>query len=64
MPRRCLAAVATAIVAGPKGTQFDTLTGSFQLADGKLLFSDMNTATGNLSIRCPGQQLELAAAAL
>jgi hypothetical protein len=38
----------------PQGTQFKTLTGSFQLNDGKLLFKDMNSATGNLSIKSRG----------
>ena len=38
----------------PQGTQFKTLTGSFQLSDGKLLFKDMNSATGNLSIKSRG----------
>lgn len=38
----------------PQGTQLKTLTGSFQLSDGKLLFKDMNTATGNLSIKSRG----------
>lgn len=43
----------------PQGTQFKTLTGSFQLSDGKLLFKDMNSATGNLTIKSRGT-LELA----
>jgi AsmA protein len=38
----------------PQGTQLKTVTGSFQLSDGKLLFKDMNTATGNLSIKSRG----------
>ena len=38
----------------PKGTQFDTLTGNYQLAEGKLLFSDMKTATGNITIAARG----------
>ena len=38
----------------PKGTQFDTLTGNYQLAEGKLLFSDMKTATGNIAIAARG----------
>ena len=38
----------------PQGTQIKTLTGSFQLNDGKLLFKDMNSATGNLSIKSRG----------
>jgi AsmA protein len=38
----------------PKGTQFETLTGNYQLAGGKLLFSDMKTATGNIAIAARG----------
>ena len=38
----------------PKGTQFETLTGNYQLAEGKLLFSDMKTATGNITIAARG----------
>jgi len=38
----------------PQSTQFKTLTGSFQINDGKLLFKDMNSATGNLSIKSRG----------
>ncbi|UVW34697.1 AsmA family protein [SAR92 clade bacterium H455] len=37
-----------------KGTQFETLTGNYQLADGKLQFSDMKTATGNIAIAARG----------
>jgi len=37
-----------------KGTQFETLTGNYQLADGKLQFSDMKTATGNIVIAARG----------
>ena len=37
-----------------QGTQFKTLTGTFQLSDGKLLFKDMNSATGNISIKSRG----------
>jgi len=42
-----------------KGTQFETLTGNYQLADGKLQFSDMKTATGNIAIAARGN-IELA----
>lgn len=38
----------------PKGTQFETLTGNYQLAGGELLFSDMKTATGNIAIAARG----------
>lgn len=38
----------------PQGTQFETLTGSYQISGGKLLFKDMNTATGNISIKSRG----------
>jgi AsmA protein len=38
----------------PQGTQFETLTGSYQLSDGTLLFSDMKTRTGNLAISARG----------
>jgi AsmA protein len=37
-----------------QGTQFETLTGNYQLGDGKLLFSDMKTSTGNLGIAARG----------
>ena len=39
----------------PKGTQFETLTGNYQLSDGKLRFSDMKTSTGNLAIDARGR---------
>ena len=38
----------------PQGTQFETLTGNYQLGDGKLLFSDMKTSTGNIVIAARG----------
>jgi AsmA protein len=38
----------------PQGTQFETLTGSYQLDDGKLLFSEIKTSTGNLAIAARG----------
>jgi len=38
----------------PQGTQFETLTGNYQLSDGTLLFSDMKTRTGNLAISARG----------
>ena len=38
----------------PKGTQFETVTGNYQLGDGKLLFTDMKTSTGNLAVLARG----------
>jgi AsmA protein len=37
-----------------QGTQFETLTGSYQLGEGKLSFNDLKTSTGNLAIAARG----------